>query len=410
MFIRLPSDQGRRSFLKQSLAAAIGTSALGRLLAADGDVIELPFENGTRKLVTFPEKRPLILLTHRPPQLETPFSVFNEGIYTPNDAFYVRYHLAGIPISVDTDTFRLSIKGTVKTPLSLSIDDLKTQFEQVDVSAVAQCSGNSRGFSKPRVGGGQLGHGAMGNARWQGVRLKDVLEKAGLSPDTKQISFDGLDTALIPETPDYVKALDAEQVMAGEVLLAHTMNGEPLPMLNGYPLRVIVPGYYATYWVKHVHEITALADPYEGFWVKTAYRIPDTVSGCIEPGTKPNSTIPINQLKIRSFITSHLDGAQVAANQAASVRGIAFDGGEGIREVQFSSDGGQTWRSAELGEDLGKYSFREWKINHTPSERGAAVWMSRAINRIGQTQPMEALWNPAGYLRNVVEPVHLSVA
>ncbi len=410
MFARFPVGSDRRTFLRQSVAAALGSSALSRLIAADGETVVLPFENGVRKLATFPEKRPLILLTHRPPQLETPFSVFNEGILTPNDAFYVRYHLAGIPTSIDTDTFRLSIKGTVNSPLELSMKDLRTQFEQVEVVAVAQCSGNSRGFSKPRVGGGQLGHGAMGNARWQGVRLKDVLEKAGLSPDTEQITFDGLDTALLPGTPDYVKALDVEQIMAGEVYLAHTMNGEPLPMLNGYPLRVIVPGYYATYWVKHVNTITALDAPFEGFWTKAAYRIPGNESGCIEPGTTPSSTIPINRMKIRSFITSHLDGAEVSAQQPTVVRGIAFDGGEGIREVQFSADGGETWRSADLGEDLGKYSFREWTIRQTPTKKGAAVWMSRAINRIGQTQPIEALWNPAGYLRNVVEPVHLTVA
>ncbi len=387
--------------------AAAGWS---RALADEEATVDLPFENGTRRLVTFPGKRPMLLLTHRPPQLETPFSVFNDGILTPNDAFFVRYHLSNIPLALDPDAFRLTIKGTVKTPLSLSLEDLRTQFEQVDVVAVAQCSGNSRGFSKPRVAGGQLGHGAMGNARWRGVRLKDVLEKAGVSPETKQIAFDGLDAPVVPQTPDFVKSLDAAQVMDGEVILAHTMNGQPLPMLNGFPLRVVVPGFYATYWVKHVHEITAMAEPFGGFWVKAAYRIPDNESGCLEPGTTAKSTVPITRMKIRSFVTSHADGATVPTGQPAAVRGIAFDGGEGIREVQFSADGGATWRTAELGEDLGKYSFREWKVTHTPSAKGPAVWMSRAINRIGQTQPLEALWNPAGYLRNVVEPVNVTVA
>jgi sulfite dehydrogenase (cytochrome) subunit A len=397
----------RRDFLRL-LASGAGAIAAGDLLAAEG--ITLPFENGARSLAEYPGKRPLILLTSRPPQLETPFSVFNEGVLTPNDAFFVRYHLSNIPLSIDTDTFRLSIKGTVNAPLSLSLKNLRKDFEQVETVAVAQCSGNSRGFVQPRVGGGQLGNGAMGNARWKGVRLKDVLEKAGLKPEAKQVSFDGLDTAVMPGTPDFVKALDIGQVMAGEVLIAHTMNGEDLPMLNGFPIRLVVPGYYSTYWVKHLHEITVLDQPFEGFWMKTAYRIPDTAGACVPPGTAPANTIPINRLNVRSFITSHLEGAVVQAGQRIHIRGIAFDGGEGIKEVQFSGDGGRTWQGTTLGEDLGRFSFREWTLSYQAPAKGKAAWQVRAFNRIGQSQPAEALWNPAGYMRNVVETVNVEIA
>lgn len=398
----------RRDFLRL-LASGTAAIAAGELLAAE-DQITLPFENGVRSLASYPEKRPLILLTSRPPQLETPFSVFNESVITPNDAFFVRYHLSNIPLSVDTETFRLSIKGSVGTPLSLSLADLKSNFEQVETVAVAQCSGNSRGFVQPRVGGGQLGNGAMGNARWKGVRLKDVLEKAGVKPDAKQVSFDGLDTAVMPGTPDFVKALDLGKAMDGEILIAHSMNGEDLPMLNGFPIRLVVPGYYATYWVKHLSEITVLDQPFEGFWVKTAYRIPDTPGACIPPGTAPANTIPINRLNVRSFITSHPDGAVVKAGDKVSVRGIAFDGGEGIKEVQFSGDGGKTWMSTTLGEDLGRFSFREWTLAYQVPAKGRAEWKVRAFNRVGQSQPVEALWNPAGYMRNVVETVNVEIA
>ena len=208
------------------------------------------------------------------------------------------------------------MNGSVKTPLSLGIDDLKKNFEQVEITAVCQCSGNSRGFFNPRVGGGQLGNGAMGNAKWRGVRLKDVLEKAGLAADAKQVAFNGLDTPAVEKTPDFVKSLDLEQIMAGEIILAHTMNGEPLPMLNGFPLRVVVPGYYATYWVKHVNEINVLSGAFSGFWVAGAYRIPATEGACIEPGTMPKSTVPINKMNVRSFITSHADGAKIEAKCA----------------------------------------------------------------------------------------------
>lgn len=401
------STSSRRAFLQRLAGVGIMLAGGDALLA---ETVELPFVNGTRELARFPEKRPLILLTSRPPQLETPFGIFNEGILTPNDAFFVRYHLANIPTAVNTDDFKLEIKGTVKTPLTLSLEDLKTKFEQVETVAVAQCSGNSRGFSNPRVPGSQLGHGAMGNARWKGVRLSDVLEKAGLTPESTQIAFNGMDTQVVEQTPDFIKALDVRHAMAGEILIAHTMNGEDLPMLNGFPLRLVVPGYYATYWMKHLNEITVLDKPFEGFWMKTAYRIPDTAGACVEPGTAPKSTIPINRLNVRSFITSHLEGATVKAAERITVRGIAFDGGEGITEVAFSGDGGATWQIAKLGEDLGRFSFREWTASFTPPTKGAMVWKARAINRVGQSQPLDPLWNPPGYMRNVVESVNIQVA
>jgi sulfite dehydrogenase (cytochrome) subunit A len=400
----------RREWLRR--AALLGAAGLsGRLIGAEPEgTIELPFANGKRPLVKFPQKRELLLVTRRPPQLETPFAVFNEGLITPNDAFFVRYHLANIPLKIDDATFRCEVKGSVKTPLSLGIDDLKKNFEQVEVTAVCQCSGNSRGFSQPRVGGGQLGNGAMGNATWRGVRLKDVLEKAGLAADAKQVSFNGLDTPAVEKTPDFVKALDLDQVMAGEVILAHTMNGEPLPMLNGFPLRVVVPGYYATYWVKHVSEITVLSEPFSGFWVAGAYRIPATAGACVEPGATPKSTVPISRMNVRSFITSHGDGAKVKAGAPVTVRGIAFDGGDGISEVQFSADGGKTWTGTELGADAGRFSFREWKLSLNPSGPAAQAWKVRAFNRVGQSQPLDPLWNPAGYMRNVVETVNVTLS
>ncbi|TCO87179.1 sulfite dehydrogenase (cytochrome) subunit SorA apoprotein [Chthoniobacter flavus] len=406
--MHLRSSLGRRQFLRN--ASLAGAAALLGNRAFGADTVTLPFANGERPLATFPQKRPLILQTSRPPQLETPFSVFNEGILTPNDAFFVRYHLANIPTSIDPEKFRLEVKGRVKTPLTLSLEALRHDFENVEVVAVNQCSGNSRGFFVPRVGGGQSGNGAMGNAKWRGVRLKDVLEKAGLQADAKQVTCNGLDGPVLPQTPDFVKALDIDHALDGDVMLAFEMNGAPLPMLNGFPLRLVVPGYYGTYWVKHLNELTVIPDVLANFWMATGYRIPNTPGACIEPGTTTKNTVPINRFNVRSFITSHADGAQVTTKQVAHIRGIAFDGGSGIREVLFSGDGGKSWQSAELGDDLGRFSFREWKLAYTPPQAGAAEWKCRAINRVGQSQPMEALWNPAGYMRNVVETVKVTIA
>lgn len=383
-------------------------SALGRLWAAEERVV-LPFENGERELVAYPQKRPLIRLTTRPPQLETPFSVFNEGALTPNDAFFVRYHLSDIPTKIDPATFRLRVRGKVKTALELSLAELKQLAPAVELVAVNQCSGNSRGHFVPRVGGGQLSHGAMGNARWTGIPLRAVLEKAGLAAEARQVAFDGLDRAPLPGTPDYIKALDVDHALDGEVMLAWAMNGEDLPMLNGYPLRLVVPGYYGTYWIKHLHDIEVLDSIYTGFWMATAYRTPATPGRAIEPGTTPKRTDPIGRFTIRSFITSVAENAALPTGRESVIRGIAFDSGQGIREVAFSSDGGRSWRAAELGADLGKYSFREWRVGWTPGKAGRHTLMARAFNRLGETQPLEPLWNPAGYLRNVVEPVHVEV-
>jgi sulfite dehydrogenase (cytochrome) subunit A len=387
--------------LALSAATALGSKAFAL------DTLTLPFDNGERQLVKYPQKRPMIGLTSRPPQLETPFSIFNDGAITPNNAFFVRYHLADVPLNIDPGTFTLEIKGKVDHPLKLSLKEIR-KLPTIELVAVNQCSGNSRGFSSPRVAGGQLGNGAMGNARWRGVPLKAVLDKAGVQQGAKQVTFNGMDGPVSDTTPDFVKALDIDHACDGEVMLAYGMNGDELPVLNGFPLRLIVPGYYGTYWVKHLNEITVIDSVFDGFWMKSAYRIPDNACSCVEPDTAAKATIPINRFNVRSFITNVTDGAKLKAG-ATMLKGIAFDGGKGIKEVAVSIDGGKNWPGAKLGKDLGKYSFREWKLR-VKLAAGNTELKVRATNNAGETQPMEPLWNPAGYLRNVVETVHVTAA
>jgi DMSO/TMAO reductase YedYZ molybdopterin-dependent catalytic subunit len=401
----------RRRFLKAAGFAALGGGLVTKSVSAFAeDFITMPFANGQRSLAKFPQKRPLILVTTRPPQLETPFSVFNEGVITPNDAFFVRYHLADVPTSIDPTTFKVEVKGKVNSPMIFSLSELKSKFDPVEIVAVNQCSGNGRGFSNPRVAGGQLGNGAMGNAKWKGVRLKDVLNKTGVAAGAKQVTFNGLDKAPLEKTPDFIKALEVDHALDEDTLLAYDMNGEPLPMLNGFPVRLIVPGHYGTYWVKHVNEITVIDQPSPNFWMDTAYRIPDNDCACVEPGTAPTKTRPIGRYNVRSFITSFADGDKMKIGKETTVRGIAFDGGYGITDVSFSPDGGKTWRDARLGKDLGKYSFREWTIDFKPERAGVLEFKVKATNRVKQTQPMEPLWNPPGYMRNVVETVKVNAA
>ena len=402
-------DRGRRQLVAGAVATLAGGGLAGwaRSAFANAGSVDLPLVNGHRNLVAFPEKRPMIVLTSRPPQLETPFEVFNEGLITPNDAFFVRYHNAGIPTSIDGDKHVVKIGGNAcGKPFELTMAELRSGFKPVELVAVNQCSGNSRGLFTPRVTGGQLANGAMGNARWLGVPLKDVLARAEPKNTARQVTFNGLDTGLFGGG-DFVKSVDVHHAMDGEVMLAYQMNGQEIPFLNGYPVKLVVPGYYGTYWVKHLSEVEIVDAVYEGFWMKPAYRIPDNDCACVEPGTAPTATRPIGRFNVRSFITSVQDGATLRAGQQQVLRGIAFDGGQGIREVAVSIDGGQTWREAKLGADLGRYSFREFSFGFTP-EPGAYDLRVRAWNRAGQSQPTEALWNPAGYMRNVVESVKVT--
>ncbi len=404
-------NRSRRRLNQGVSAIAFSASPLSGLLAQiNREGVTLAA--GPRPMVRYPGKRPLIRVHTRPPHLETPFEVFNEGPITANDAFYVRYHLANIPTAIDLSTYRLTVKGHVNSPLELSLDDLKSLAPAVDVVAVNQCSGNSRGYSSPRVFGAQLDNGAMGNARWTGVPLRAVLEKAGISAGAKHVTFNGMDTPVLPETPDFRKSLDIDHALSAEPLIAWGMNGEDLPFLNGYPVKLIVPGFFGTYWVKHLSEIEVIDHPFTGhdaYFMTKAYQLPDNACQCVAPGTVAAETLPISSLPVRSFITSIMPGESVPADRPIELKGIAFDSGEGIAKVDVSIDGSRSWLPATLGEDLGRYSFREWRLPVSFSRKGDVAVSVRATNRQGETQPLQATWNHGGYRRNVIETTPIEV-
>src|SRR5574341_230817 len=218
----------RRDFLKTT-GALTAMTALGEIPA---DLLAATYE---RKLVRYPEKTDLIILTARPPQLETPLSYFKE-LLTPNEALFVRWHITPIPTTVDLAEWRLKIGGNVEREVSLSLNELKTKFEKVSITAVCQCSGNGRGLSDPQVPGGQWAHGAMGNTTWGGARVKDVLSAAGVKPGSVDVTFDGLDKGTLPSVPDFIKSLPVEKALDPDMLIAYEMNGRPLTMLNGFLL------------------------------------------------------------------------------------------------------------------------------------------------------------------------------
>ena len=220
-----------------------------------------------------------------------------------------------------------------------SYTDLLRKFPRFEIAAVNQCSGNSRGFFSPRVPGGQWANGAMGNARWTGVRLKDLLDHAGIRANAVQVRFNGLDNGVIPQTPKFMKSLSIDHAFDGEVMLAYAMNGEALPLLNGYPLRLVVPGWYATYWVKMVHDIEVLDKPDDNFWTAKAYLVPDNHFANVHPGEKGFKQVPINTMLPRSFFTNVRANATLRPGQPTLVRGIAFGGVHALQQVQFSADG-----------------------------------------------------------------------
>jgi DMSO/TMAO reductase YedYZ molybdopterin-dependent catalytic subunit len=399
----------RRRFL-QSVGILGGMLATFPAWAASFVNLDLLAGGPDRRYLTtaFPQKGQMILQRTRPPLLETPFEVFDRGVFTPNDEFYVRWHWAVIPEQVNVATFRVTIHGHVQKPLSLSMADIM-EMRRIELAAVNQCSGNSRGMFQPGVAGAQWENGAMGNARWTGVRLRDVLDRAGVKAGAVAVCFKGLEKPVVEGAPHFMKSLDIDHARDGEVMLAYLMNGEQLPLLNGFPMRLIVPGWYSTYWVKMLKDIEVLDTPDDNYWMKTAYRIPDTPHANVKPGEQGFKTVPINRLVPRSFFTNVNDSTIVRSGATVLVRGIAFGGDCGVSQVEISADG-HSWRKTELGPDEGTYGFRRWTTKVEAPQSGTLTLQVRCTNTKGEVQPAEPNWNEGGFMRNVIERVQLSVA
>lgn len=409
---------GQGSIITTTRRLILRGAGAGGLLMASGAIpagaqgsVDLPLPGGPdRRAMTtaFPQKGPMILQRTRPPLLETPFEVFDRGVFTPNDSFYVRWHWAVIPTEIDVESFRLSVGGHVDSELSLGLKEILA-LPRVELAAVNQCSGNSRGFVEPRVPGAQWANGAMGNAKWMGVRLKDVLDRAGVKAGAVTVRFCGLDEPVVADAPKLMKSLAIDHARDGEVMIAYAMNGEQLPLLNGFPLRLVVPGWYATYWVKMLSRIEVLATPDENFWTKNAYLIPDTPGANMKPGQTGVAMVPINKMVPRSFVTNLKEGATLKAGAKTLVRGIALGGTTGVKAVDLSADGGKNWMPTVLGRDEGKYSFRLWHADVMPSA-GEVALMVRCTNEDGLAQPAANIWNPSGFMLNGIETLRVKAA
>lgn len=365
-------------------------------------------------VIAFPEKKPLKVISDRPPLLESPRDIFTQVI-TPNDQFFVRWHMPDIPTYIDLNEFRLSVQGSVEKPLSLSIDDLKSKFEPVEITSVLQCGGNSRKYyaaSGQATHGVQWGHGAMGCAVWKGVRLKDILNMAGVKGSAKFVGVNGLEKPAVDETPRFFREMEIDEALSGELIVAYAMNGEDLPYLNGFPLRLVIPGHFSDSWVKMLSEITVMDEYRKTFFMDVAYTVPDNDCECVISGSDfEYKRKPIAAMKVKSVIGYPTPNTVIKKGSRVKVTGVAFDQGKGIKEVMISTDGGKSWSATALQKDYGKYAYRQWFYSWEPKEKGEYTIMVRAINRIGNIQPQvnEIGWNAGGYQYNAVDAVNVKI-
>jgi DMSO/TMAO reductase YedYZ molybdopterin-dependent catalytic subunit len=349
------------------------------------------------------EKTGMNVLSKRPEDLEMPLSGFSDYI-TPIEHFFVRTHVY-VP-TVNLNDWRLSVDGEVATPLTLTMDDLK-KLPSVELVSVVECAGNGRGFAEPPVPGLQWTNGSVGNGRWRGVRLADVLKRAGMRDSGKEILFNGADVP-IGTMQDFRRTITVQKALDPNTLLAYEMNGVALPVKHGFPLRVVAPGWASDSWVKWLTNITVLDKEFDGFWMKNAYRKPDHP---IAPGSAmpPEKMIPVTSLKVKSVIATPIDGADVKLGEPIDVQGVAWSGDRGpIASVDVSTDGGRTWTPAELGPEKSQFGWRQWRFSFHPDRESYYTLMARAKDASGDTQPFVQEWNPSGYGWNVVQRVSVN--
>jgi sulfite oxidase len=348
-------------------------------------------------------KRDMLVRSVRPEDLEMPLAGFSDYL-TPIEHFFVRTHVY-VP-TVNLNDWRLNVGGSVATPLSLTMDDLK-KLPAAELIGVLECAGNGRAFYQPPVPGMQWGNGAAGNARWRGVRLADVLKRAGLKSSAREILFDGADVPL-GTMPDFQRSLPLEKALDPNTLLAYEMNREALPVKHGFPLRVVAPGWAGDSWIKWLASIRVLDQEHDGFWMKTAYRHPGRPAA---PGVSipADRMQPVTRLRVKSVIAAPLDGAQLDPGRPTTIRGMAW-GSDPVASVEVSVDGGRSWKPAALNsKQRTRFGWRPWEFAWTPSQAAYYSILARARDASGNTQPLDQEWNPSGYLWNVVPRVHVSV-
>jgi sulfite oxidase len=346
----------------------------------------------------------LIVRSESPADFETPLHLIDRAWITSNDLHYVRSHLH--TPKTDLNSWNLVVEGEVTQPLKLTMSDIRS-FGETERIVTLECSGNGRVYSDPPVPGLQWEKGAVGTARWTGIPLREVLNKAGVKPAGRHAIMNGADEPL-RAVPDFVRSIPIEKAMQPDTILAYKMNGEDIPVDHGFPVRLIVPGWEAAASTKWINNIRISETEADGFFFKTAYRIPNR---SVVPGSTvdPKDMIPYTTLDVKSIFTYPLEGATIRTGSSAELRGFAWAGEADITRVDVSTDFGRTWTEASLDSEKAKYAWRRFRYVWTPGRRGSFVVMSRATDSQGRTQPVVASWNPAGYIYNVIDKVRINV-
>jgi DMSO/TMAO reductase YedYZ molybdopterin-dependent catalytic subunit len=390
----------RRSFLKKTGLAGLAVALNGSL---SGDILAQATEKLPEQPL-FPGKEKMIVLSSKPIVLEMPHKGFDNFI-TETDMFFVRNNI-GMP-EVDINKWRLTVTGEVKNPLSLSMEDIK-RFEEVEAVITLECFGNGRAFFEPKTPGNQWKKGAIGTAQWKGIRLKDVLDNAGISDKARHAVFDGADEPFAPGAPDFRRSINIEKAIDSKTLLVYEMNGMPLPIYHGYPLRTLVPGWGGSASVKWLININVSEKEYEGFYMVDKYRFPKFP---VEPGRKvaPKEMHVLTELDVKSIITKPLDGAKMPLGEI-TINGYAWTGEAEIKAVEVSTDFGRTWHKAKIIRKGGLYAWDFWEYRWRSERPGSYPLMSRAADSKGRMQPSYQHWNQDGYLYNVIDKVWVHVS
>jgi DMSO/TMAO reductase YedYZ molybdopterin-dependent catalytic subunit len=350
-------------------------------------------------------KREMVVRSARPQDLEMPLQAFSDYI-TPVERFFVRTHVY-VP-HIDATDWRLRVEGEVARTMTLTLDDVR-RMPSVELVSVLECAGNGRGFYEPSVPGLQWTYGAVGNGRWRGVRLADVLRQAGIKASATEVLFNGADVP-IGTMPDFQRSIPVTKALDSDTLLAYEMNGQPLPAEHGFPLRVVAPGWAGDSWIKWVTSLSVLNKEHDGFWMARAYRHPGKP---VQPGTliPAEQMQSVTSLRVKSVIAAPQDGARVSIGMPTTIRGAAWSGDAApVEAVEVSVDGGRSWKPATMRRDQKtKFGWRLWECEWRPPREAYYTILARARDAAGNTQPFDQEWNPSGYGWNVVPRVGVNV-
>ena len=381
----------RRRFLRH-LSQSVGALALVNAIPAIGRAVEIAHDHSS-----------LIVRLSRPQDLETPMEYLDSSI-TPNPVFFVRSHFG--PPAITKEKWRLELGGLVDSPRDLIFDDLR-KFEIVSLPATLQCSGNGRAFFHPTVPGVQWHRGAVGNALWRGVRLRDVLKSIGIKSAARHLQMRGYDSAPMPTTPSFTRSIPLERALDPSTLLAFEMNGEPLPLLHGGPLRLVVPGWAGDHWYKWLRRIDLQENEADGFYKQTAYRMPRPTHSSNAAASAPEIPVTVNPVK--SLIAHPSEGSVIPPGDHL-VSGVAFTGVGHVIKVEVSLDGGRSWKRAELEGKQSEGAWQLWRYRWKVSAKGTYAIAARATDSSGRVQLEVTRWNHGGYLWNGIDQVHCEIA